>query len=58
MAAPVVNEEECTGCGACVDACPAGVLELGDTAVVANPDECAECEACVEECPVDAIKMG
>lgn len=26
--APVVNEDECTECGACVEACPMGALVL------------------------------
>ncbi|RLG56042.1 MAG: 4Fe-4S ferredoxin [Candidatus Hydrothermarchaeota archaeon] len=57
MAAPVVNEDMCTGCGSCVDACAQGVLELGDDgkSKVVNPDECVECCACVEACPEGAI---
>lgn len=57
MAVPKVNEEECTACGACADACPAGVIEVGDVATIANPDDCAECGSCVDECPVGAITM-
>ena len=55
--AVTVNADECTACGACIDACPAGVLELGDTCTVANPDDCVECGACVDECPVEAISL-
>ena len=57
MAAPTVNADECTACGACVDACPCEVLQLEDVAVVANPDECTECGTCVDECPTGAITL-
>ena len=57
MAAPTINADECSACGSCVEACPSGVLEMGDVAKVANPDDCVECGACVEECPVGAITL-
>ena len=55
-----VNQEECTGCGDCVVACPVeGVLVLeNEKAVVAKPDECIECNACVDECPSGAMTMS
>ncbi len=55
--APTVNEQECISCGACVDACPCGVLEMGDVAKVANPDDCTQCGSCVEACPCGAITL-
>ena len=53
-----VDQEKCTGCGACVDACPveAITMEDGGKAKV-NPDTCIDCGACVSECPVEAISM-
>ncbi len=52
-----VNNDECVGCGICVDACPAEAIKMdGDFAVV-DADLCTECEACIEECPNDAIVM-
>ncbi len=56
--APVVNKDECIGCGNCVDACPEDVLELKDgVAEVVYPEKCTQCGSCVEACPVDAITL-
>jgi len=53
-----VNEEECTGCGTCVDECPAEAISLNDKDIaVIDQDECTECGTCVEACPAEAITM-
>ena len=52
---PVIDTDSCIACGACADACPMGVIEVEDVAVVANADECIGCEACLSGCPVEAI---
>ena len=36
MSHPVIEADECIACGVCVDACPAGVLELNDVATVTD----------------------
>lgn len=51
-----VNEEECVGCGACAEVCPAECITINDVAKV-DEDECLECGSCVEECPNDAITL-
>jgi Fe-S-cluster-containing hydrogenase component 2 len=51
----VVKKEDCTGCGTCVDACPAEAISLVDDVAVINHDECTECGTCIEECPAEAI---
>lgn len=56
MAHPIINGEECTACGSCVEVCPNGVLEIEGTCVeVVNEDECIACENCIEECPMGVI---
>ena len=52
---PVINTDDCIACGACVDACPMGVIEVEDFATVVNGDDCVGCEACLGACPVEAI---
>jgi NAD-dependent dihydropyrimidine dehydrogenase PreA subunit len=54
-----IDDERCTGCGACVKVCPTGTIRLteGESGSHAQIDEgrCQECEACVEACPEEAI---
>ena len=51
-----VNEDECVGCGVCVDACPSEAITMNDIAHI-DEDECVECGACVDECPNEVITM-
>lgn len=58
MSRPVIDKDECSGCGICVDSCPNGVLDLVDEiSVVVNEEECTGCGTCVEECPMGAIEI-
>lgn len=50
-----VNEEECTGCETCIDACPIEAIEMKD-GIAKIKDNCNSCNACIESCPVEAIK--
>jgi ferredoxin len=55
-----VDADTCTGCGLCVDACPA-VFKMDSVAVVLADPVPAKDEACVKEaaegCPVEAISI-
>jgi len=53
----VVNKEECTGCGSCVEVCPSEAITMDDDVAVVNPEECTECGACVDECSSEAITL-
>ena len=59
-----IREEECKGCGLCVEACPPHCLELlpGLSAYGVHPahytgDGCTGCGICVKVCPVNNIKI-
>lgn len=58
MGKPVVDADNCTACGICVDECPTSALDLEDVAVLARPDDCTECGTCEEVCPNEAIKLS
>jgi electron transfer flavoprotein alpha subunit len=49
-----VDEEECTGCESCIDACPIEAIEMVD-GIAKIKDNCNSCNACIESCPVEAI---
>jgi uncharacterized protein (DUF362 family)/NAD-dependent dihydropyrimidine dehydrogenase PreA subunit len=54
---PRADPDLCTGCGACVDQCPAGALSMGEFAPEVNPDICIICFCCQELCPERAIVL-
>lgn len=51
-----ILKDKCTGCGACISACPFGAIELKDKLAVIN-DNCTLCGACVDACPFEAIVL-
>ena len=57
---PVINAEQCTGCGLCEDSCPIDVLYLDadkKVAYVRYPDECWHCGSCRQECPAGCLEI-
>lgn len=47
----MVDEERCTGCGACIATCPAGAIAHDDTGrVTTDRTRCTACGACVDAC--------
>ena len=58
MPKPVINVDDCEGCGSCEETCPE-VFKMGDDekATVIGPDKCntCNCEEAAELCPVQAI---
>ncbi|RJQ45820.1 MAG: 4Fe-4S dicluster domain-containing protein [Gaiellales bacterium] len=59
MERPVIDREECTGCGICIDECPNECLEFDseDIATLVNAEACDGCGTCEEVCPTEAITM-
>ncbi len=50
-------EEDCTGCGACINICPTNVIEIVDDKAVVDKEWCLGCGVCISKCPSDAIKI-
>ena len=52
-----VDEEKCTGCETCVEACPVEAIKMVDGIAKVDSELCTDCGTCVEACPVEAISM-
>jgi ferredoxin len=52
----IVDEEKCTACGTCVEACPVEAIKLKDKAKI-DEENCIDCGTCVDECPEKAISL-
>ncbi len=48
-------QEECTGCEACILACPAQAIVLCDKRITIHPSSCKKCYRCMEVCPSRAL---
>lgn len=56
---PVVDKGRCTGCGACVEACPDDLLYMGEEGgpILREEWRCWDCFSCVRACPNRALWM-
>jgi ferredoxin/predicted transcriptional regulator len=52
-----VDNENCTGCGECVDLCQLEALQLSDDIVRVNEKYCIGCGVCVSTCPTQCISL-
>ena len=53
-----IDEEQCKGCGICLDACPHGSIKGEKKKVhTIDQDSCQKCGICIEECKLDAINV-
>lgn len=54
-ATPVVHEEQCIGCGACVQVCPVDAIRLENNKAKVETAKCIGCASCVGACPTWAM---
>jgi len=54
-----IDRTVCTGCAACVDACPTGAISFDDSQGLStiDPALCNECLACLDVCSNQAIQQ-
>lgn len=51
-----VDEDKCTGCGDCLEACPEeGAIVLQEEKAIINRELCTSCAACMPACSEGAI---
>lgn len=50
-----IDEETCSGCSACLRACPTGAIYMIDNQAHIDEDRCAQCGVCAKICSNNAI---
>jgi ferredoxin len=50
-----IDEDECTGCGVCLEYCPSEAITMLDRVAQIDQSLCNECGTCSEVCPQNAI---
>jgi len=54
----IVKQELCTGCGACVNACPNGAILLNEGFALIDQAKCSSCQICARVCPTGALELS
>jgi Fe-S-cluster-containing hydrogenase component 2 len=53
---PWIKQEVCSGCGCCIDECPAGAISIVDEKAYIDMQDCIRCAICHDICPENAIR--
>lgn len=51
-----VNDQKCTKCGLCVEACPVGAMTLSNRLKIEEPN-CIGCRVCLATCKSHALSV-
>lgn len=52
-----IDQEACTGCGACIDRCAFTAITASEDTYKVSSDTCIGCGSCTVTCPVEAITL-
>jgi anaerobic sulfite reductase subunit C len=55
---PLVTEMACSRCGACVEVCREGAVELKDNGPALDESACLACAQCIKACPTGTLADG
>jgi NAD-dependent dihydropyrimidine dehydrogenase PreA subunit len=61
MAIERIDENQCNGCGICVNSCPMDVIRMDEErkkAIAIYPEDCTLCAVCEIDCPQHAIYVS
>jgi len=53
---PWIKQEDCTGCGACVEECPVDAISMDNEKADIDMDNCIRCGKCHGICPQEAVR--
>jgi len=53
----MVDQDECTGCGICLDRCQMEALKINGSIIIRDAERCIGCGLCVSECPTGALSL-
>jgi formate hydrogenlyase subunit 6/NADH:ubiquinone oxidoreductase subunit I len=53
---PWIRQDDCTGCGVCVEECPPNAIIMEGEKARIDMEECIRCGVCHDVCPQDAVR--
>lgn len=53
---PWVRQEDCTGCGDCIEKCPVEAISMIDEKADIDMEKCIRCAICHNICPEEAVR--